>query len=129
MILVACCKTGCVKLTSACLRQFGQSEKRIVTWDLFKGNVAMPATLRALLTIRKVQELVLVYLFGLLRADDTNLVVATTKTATSIDDRVYVELRCLWLARKLTQSLGELLLKIVVQVILLPEEDDAALRD
>lgn len=86
------CKIGWVRLTSACLRQFSQSEKRVVTRDLLKGNIAVPATLRALLTIRKVQELVLVYLFGLLRADDTDLVVATTKTATSIDDRVNVQL-------------------------------------
>lgn len=89
----------------------------------------MPATLCALLAIREVQELVLVYFFGLLRADDTDLVVTTTKTATSIDNRMNVQLRCLWLARELTQSLGELLLQIVVQVILLPEEDDATLRD
>ena len=92
------CKIGWVRLTSACLRQFSQSEKRVVTGYLFEGNIAVPTTLRALLTIRKVQELVLVYLFGLLRANDTNLIVSTTKAPTSIDDRVNVQFRCLWLA-------------------------------
>ena len=58
----------------------------------------MPTTFCALLAIRKIQELVLVYLFGLLRANDTDLIVTTTKATTSIDDRVNVQLRCLWLA-------------------------------
>lgn len=84
--------------TSASFRQFGQSKKRVVTRDFLEGDITVPATLRALLAIRKVQELVLVYFFGLLRANDTDLIVTTTKATTSIDDRVNVQLRCLWLA-------------------------------
>ena len=84
--------------TSASFRQFGQSKKRVVTRDFLEGDITVPATLRALLAIRKVQELVLVYSFGLLRANDTDLIVTTTKATTSIDDRVNVQLRCLWLA-------------------------------
>lgn len=61
----------------------------------------MPAALCALLAIGKVQELVLVDFLCLLRADDTDLVVATSKTSTSVDYRVNVQLRRLWLARKL----------------------------
>lgn len=84
--------------TSASFRQFGQSKKRVVTRDFLEGDITVPATLRALLAIRKVQELVLVYFFGLLRANDTDLIITTTKATTSIDDRVNVQLRCLWLA-------------------------------
>ena len=84
--------------TSASFRQFGQSKKRVVTRDFLEGDITVPATLRALFAIREVQELVLVYLFGLLRADNADFVVATTQTATSVDDRVNVKLRCLWLA-------------------------------
>lgn len=84
--------------TSASFRQFGQSKKRVVTRDFLEGDITVPATLRALLAIRKVQELVLVYFFGLLRANDTDLIVSTTKTTTSIDDRVNVQFRCLWLS-------------------------------
>ena len=84
--------------TSASFRQFGQSKKRVVTRDFLEGDITVPATLRALLAIRKVQELVLVYFFGLLRANDTDLIVTTTKTATGVDDRVNVKFRCLWLS-------------------------------
>jgi hypothetical protein len=58
----------------------------------------VPTTFCALLAIRKIQELVLVYLFGLLRANDTDLIVTTTKTATGVNDRVNVQFRCLWLS-------------------------------
>ena len=89
----------------------------------------MPASLRALLAVCKIQELVLVDLLGLLGADDTNLVVTATKTTTGVDHGVYVQLRGLWLPRKLTQALDELLLEIIVNIILLAEEDDSTLRD
>lgn len=42
---------------------------------------------------------------------------------------MYVKLRGLRFARKFTQSLSEFLLKLVVELVLLAEEDDAALRD
>ena len=89
----------------------------------------MPATLCALFTIRKVQELVLVYLFGLFGADDANLVVAATETSPSVDDGMDMQFRCLRLAGELAQTLHKLLLEVVGDVVLFAEEDYTALRD
>lgn len=89
----------------------------------------MPTSLRALLTVRKVQEFVLVDLLGLLGADDAYLIVAATETSAGIDDRMNVQLRRLGLARELAQALHKLLLEIVGDVILLAKEDYTALGD
>jgi hypothetical protein len=89
----------------------------------------MPASLRALLAVCKIQELVLVDLLGLLRADDTNLIVTATKATTGVDHGVDMQFRGFWFARKFTQALDELLLKVIVDVILLAEEDYSTLRD
>lgn len=89
----------------------------------------MPASLRALLAIREIQEPVLIYFLSLFGADDTDLVVASTKTSTSIDDRMDVQFRSLWFARELAQTLHKLLLEVIGDVVLLAEEDHTALRD
>jgi len=63
------------------------------------------------------------------RADRADLRIAPPQLAFGIQDRVDVEFGCFWLAGKFTKSLDEFLLKIVGEVVLLPEEDDTTLRD
>lgn len=115
--------------TATSLGQFGQPQQRIVAWDLLERNIAVPPALCTLLAVCKVQQFVLVDLLCLFRADDADLIVTSAETAASVNHRVDVQLRSLWLARELTQTLYELLLEIVGDVILLAEEDNTALRD
>lgn len=75
--------------TTACLRELSQPQKSVVTGHRFEGDVAVPTFLRALLLV-EVQESILVDLFGLLGADDTDLVILPSKTATRVADGMNV---------------------------------------
>lgn len=52
----------------------------------------MPAAFSALFLRGEVEETLRVDLFGLLGADDTDFIVASTETATGVDDGVNMQL-------------------------------------
>lgn len=85
--------------------------------------LAVPATEEGVLKTAGIEFL------GLLRGDDANLVVLAAVLASSIADGVDVQARGCGLARQLAQTVNELLLKVVGQVVLSTEEDDTALGD
>jgi hypothetical protein len=74
-------------------------------------------------------EAVRVELLGLLRRDDADLVVTAAVLTGGIADGVDVQARGLGLAGKLAEAVYELLLQVIGQVVLRPEEDNAALGD
>ena len=85
----------------------------------------MPAVLAALLLV----EAVAVELLGLLGRDDADVVVLAAEAPPAVDDGVDVQLGGAGLAGELAEALGQGLLELVVQVVLLAEEDDAATGD
>ena len=87
----------------------------------------MPLALLALLLVA-LQEALEVQLLGVDGRDDADLVVRV-QVAPGVVDGVDVQLGGGRLARELAEALDELLLEVVGYVVLLAEEDDAALRD
>ena len=63
-----------------CFRQLGKSQKRIVTRDWLESDVAVPAFPPTLLLVE--ENPVLVDLFELLGADNTDLVILSSQRAT-----------------------------------------------
>lgn len=71
-----------------------------------------------------------IQLLGLLRRDDTNLVIfLDIVLPTGVVDGVDMQLGSGRLAAELAESLDELLLDLVCDIVLLTEEDDATLGD
>lgn len=62
-------------------------------------------------------------------ADGADFRVAAAQLALGVEDRVDMQLRRLRLAAELAETLNELLLEIVGEVVLLAEEDNATLGD
>lgn len=87
----------------------------------------MPLALLALLLV-SLQDAREVQLLGRHRRYDADLVIIVQLT-TRIVDRVDVQLGGGGLARELAEALDELLLEVIGDVVLLAEEDDAALGD
>ena len=58
-----------------------------------------------------------------------DLIVANAELGGSIENGVNVEGRCLWLPTELAESLDKKFLKIIRQVVLGAEKDDATLGD
>ena len=80
-----------MRLASTRLGQLSQAQKSVVTWDWLECDVAVPAALCTLFLRREVEETLRVNLLRLLRADDTDLIVASTETTARVDDRVNVQ--------------------------------------
>lgn len=104
-----------------------QAQQSIVAGDGLKGDIRVPLRLLALALVLA-EEAVQVQLLGLDGRDDADLVILVIATA-GIADGVDVKLGCSWLSRKLSKSLHEFLLEVVVDLILLAEEDNSTLRD
>ena len=86
----------------------------------------MPAFFAALLLV---VESVCIELVRLLGRNDADLVVVSAKFPAAIRNRMDVESRSGGLSRELAQPLGQLLLEIVAEIVLLSEEYNASSRD
>lgn len=80
-------------------------------------------------TLFLIHEAVTINLFYLFRANDADLVILSSQSSAGIADGVNVKLGGGWFSRELSQTLCQLFLKIVVQIILLSEENHASLGD
>lgn len=112
-----------VELTSSCLGQLRQPQHSIVTRHRLKRDIRVP--LRALGLLLSAVVLCVQFL-GLHRRDDADLIVLVLR-ATGVHDGVNVQLGGFGFARELAEALDEFLLQVIGHVVLLSEEDDAAL--
>lgn len=124
---------------AARLGELGEAEERVVAGDGLERDVRVPLVLvglpapvadpRGAAGAAGGAEAVRVERFLLLRGDDADFVVATAVLARRVADGVDVEARGGGLAGELAEALDEFLLEVVGEVVLLAEEDDAALGD
>lgn len=122
----------CRLLTTTSFWQLRQPQQGVVTRNGLESDIGMPlvpATLAVLSAAEEALEAVGIQLLRLLRRDDADLVVLCAVLASRVADRVDMQARRCRLARQLTQSVDELLLQVVCQVVLLAEEYHTALRD
>jgi hypothetical protein len=89
----------------------------------------VPLRTNLLLTAELVILRLQVEVLALLRADGTDLRIVSAKLSLRVEDRVDVQTRGGRAASELAEAEDKLLLQIVGEVILGPEEDDSALRD
>jgi hypothetical protein len=115
--------------TSSSGRQLNKPQRRIVGRDGFKGNIAVPLCAALLLGAEVLGGHLGVELFVLDGADGADLRIVATQLAFRVENGMDVQPRRRRPAGKLTKPKNQLLLQLVGQVILSPEEDDAALRN
>lgn len=96
--------------TSTGFGKFRQSQNSIIAGDRLECDVTMPGFFAALLLLVFIKEAEFVQLFGLLRANHTDLVILVAIFAARVADWVDMQTRRTGLTRKLTKALDELLL-------------------
>lgn len=124
---------------AARLGELGEAEERVVAGDGLERDVRVPLVLiglpapvadpRGAAGAAGGAEAVRVERFLLLRGDDADFVVAAAVLTRRVADGVDVQARGGGLAGELAEALDEFLLEVVGEVVLLAEEDDAALGD
>lgn len=120
----------CPERVAARFGEFRQSQDCVITWNGFKGDVAVPLTLAGLvLRICGGQRVVLVDLLRLLRTNDTDFIVFSSMLPAGVADRVNMKFGGLGLSTQLSEALRKNFLKVIVEVILLAEEHHASLRN
>ena len=92
----------------------------------FEWNVSVPSYFPSLPFLGKNS---FVELLELAITYDADLVIPYAVIIARINDRMDMQLGRRWLARKLTQALGELFLEGVIQSVLSTEKDDTTLGD
>ncbi len=117
------------KRTTPRRRQVDQAQRRVVGRDRLKSNVAVPRGPDLLLGAEGVGFGPAVQRLLLDRADGADLGVGPAPLALRVEDGVDVQARRGRPARQLAQTEDQRLLQLVGQVVLGPEEDDAALGD
>jgi hypothetical protein len=118
-------RIGDCSLTTSSFGKFSQSKESVIARNGLEGDIAVPFATSWLLE----SFAVVVQYLPLLGADNADLVVVHTLLSTRVGNRVNVKSGSLGLPRKLTQSLDEFFLQVIVKAVLLAEEDHPTLRD
>lgn len=110
-------------LTSASSWENGQTQDCIVARNRFKCNIAMPLLSSCLVAYNPG----VIQLLPLLWVNHADLIIFDTYLAAWVSNRVDMQSRSLWLSWELSKPLGQFLLQVICQSILLAEEDHSSL--
>lgn len=116
-----------IRHASTGTRQFCEPEDGIIARHGFECNVRMPSIFTTLLLDVRIQRGPFVDLLRLYGADDADLVIVSAAFTAGVADWVDVQFGGIGFAGEFSQTLSELLLEIIIEVVLCAEEDDAAL--
>lgn len=111
------------------LRKLNQAQRGVVGWHWLEGNIRMPLRSRLFLGAQSVGRLPPVQLAALDRADCADLGVVPAELTGVVEDGVDVKPGRLGASCQLSEPQDELLLKVVGELVLRAEEDDATLGD